>query len=77
MPTAKEYRAEAKACRELVDQATEVYVKSALIELARDYEQAARQAEHRERDRAAFASSVFKHTRLTAVDERHFEVPSE
>jgi hypothetical protein len=37
MPTAKEYRLEAKAFLELADQANEFYVKTALIELARDY----------------------------------------
>ena len=54
MPTAKEYRLEAKACLELADRANE-HVRSALIELARDYERAARQAERRERDMTAFS----------------------
>jgi hypothetical protein len=57
MPTAREYRAEAKACRELADRATEVYVKAALTELSRDYERAARQAERRERDFQTFGVS--------------------
>ena len=50
MPTAKEYRWEAKACLELARQADELYVKTALIELARDYNRSARKAERRERD---------------------------
>ena len=56
MPTAREYRAEAKACRELADQATEVYVKAALTELSRD-NRAARQAERRERAFQTFGVS--------------------
>lgn len=40
MPTAKECRLEAKAFLELADQANEFYVKTALIELARDYNRA-------------------------------------
>jgi len=55
MPTAKEYRLEAKACLELADEANEFYVKTALIELARDYQRAARQAEGRERGMVAFS----------------------
>ena len=55
MPTAKEYRLEAKACLELAERANEFHVKSALIELARDYDRAARQAERRERDITAFS----------------------
>ena len=50
MPTAKEYRLEAEACLKLAKRADEFYVKDALIELARDYERAAHQAERRERD---------------------------
>jgi hypothetical protein len=61
MPTAREYRVEAKACRELADRTTEVYVKAALSELSRDYERAARQAERRERDFQALG--VSKNTR--------------
>jgi hypothetical protein len=54
LPAAKEYRLEAKACLELADRANEFHVKSALIELARDYDRAARQAERRERDIPTF-----------------------
>jgi len=57
MPTAREYRAEAKACRELADQATEVYVKAALTELSQDYDRAAHQAERRARDFQTFGVS--------------------
>jgi hypothetical protein len=48
MPTAKEYRFEAKACLELAERTKEPYVKVALIELARDYNRAACQAERGE-----------------------------
>ena len=54
MPTAKEYRLEAKACLELADKAKEPYVKESLIELAEDYNRAARQAERGERDMVAW-----------------------
>src|SRR5262245_53624894 len=37
MPTAKEYRFEAKACLELAERTKEPYVKVVLIELAREY----------------------------------------
>jgi len=57
MPTAREYRAEANAYRELADRTTEVFVKAALTELSRDYERAARQAERRERDFQTFGVS--------------------
>jgi hypothetical protein len=56
MPTAKEYRLEAKACLELADQANEFYVRAAMIELARDYNRAARQIERREHDMVAFSN---------------------
>jgi hypothetical protein len=57
MPTAREYRAEAKACRELADRTTEVCVKAALTELSQNYERAARQTERRERDFQALGVS--------------------
>ena len=50
MLTAKEYQWEAKACLELARRAKELHVKDALVELARDYNRAARQAARRERD---------------------------
>jgi hypothetical protein len=49
-----EYRLQAKKCQELAKQASEFYVETALMELARDYDRAARQAERRERGRDAF-----------------------
>jgi hypothetical protein len=52
MRTTMEYRLEAKACLELARQTNEVYVKTALVELARDYNRAAHRAELRERDTA-------------------------
>jgi len=64
MLTANEYRAEAKACRELADRAAEIYVKAALIELARDYDRAARQAERREHHLRVFGGS--ENTRAVA-----------
>jgi len=64
MLTANEYRAEAKACRELADRAAEIYVKAALIELARDYDRAARQAERREHHLRVFGAS--ENTRAVA-----------
>ena len=48
MPTAKEYRFEAKACLELAERTKEPDVKVALMELARDYNRAACQAEREE-----------------------------
>jgi hypothetical protein len=62
MLTAKEYRSEAKACLKLAVQANDLYVKVALEELARDYDQAAHQVERRERDRDTFAAPNFQAT---------------
>ena len=50
MLTASEYRWEATTCLELARQARELCVRAALVDLARDYSRAARQAERRERD---------------------------
>jgi hypothetical protein len=50
MPTAMEYRTQAKECLELARQAEELYVKTALIELAREFNRSARQIERRTRD---------------------------
>ena len=50
MPTANEYRLQARQCQELANRANELYVRNALIELAREYDRAARQTERRERD---------------------------
>jgi hypothetical protein len=37
MPTAKEYRQQAEECLKLAEEAEELYVKTALIELAADF----------------------------------------
>jgi hypothetical protein len=50
MPTAGEYRAQAKECMELANATNEFYVRTALNELARKFSRRARQAERRERD---------------------------
>ncbi len=52
MPTPKEYRQQAEECLELASEAEEVYVKTALIELAADFQEIADKLEHRERLRA-------------------------
>jgi hypothetical protein len=61
MPTAKEFRLQAKECLELSDATSEFYARTALIELARELNRAAHQAERRERDmgRLFQSSSVF------------------
>ena len=45
MPTAQEYRYQAEECMELARDATELYVRSALIELAREFIEKARELE--------------------------------
>jgi hypothetical protein len=45
MPTAQEYRYQAEECMELAREATELYVRSALVELARDFIEKARELE--------------------------------
>jgi hypothetical protein len=54
MPTAKEFRLQAKECLELADTTSEPYAGTALIELARKLNREAHQAERRERDMLAF-----------------------
>ena len=53
MPTANEYRAQAKECMALANTSAEFYVRNALTELARKLSRDARQAERREGDMAA------------------------
>jgi hypothetical protein len=56
MPTAQEYRVQAKQCMELAGQSQELYVKDALADMAREFDRAAHQAERRARDmRSAYA----------------------
>ena len=45
MPTAQEYRYQAEECIELAREAKELYVQSALVELARDFIEKAREIE--------------------------------
>ena len=49
MPTARELRFRAKDCRQLADSANELFVRTALRELAQDLDDAAGQLERRER----------------------------
>jgi hypothetical protein len=53
MPTAKEFREQAKECKALASTTNEFYVRTALTELARKLSRDARQAERREGDMAA------------------------
>jgi hypothetical protein len=46
MPTAKECRYNAEICLKLADGTTEIYVRSALIELAEEFRLLARYLEH-------------------------------
>jgi hypothetical protein len=50
MRTAKEYRVEARECLELARQTNDFFVKTSLMELARDYDRAAHLAERRASD---------------------------
>ena len=45
MPSAQEYRYQAEECLELAKEAKEVYVQSALVELAREFIEKARELE--------------------------------
>jgi hypothetical protein len=56
MPTAREYREQAKECMALANTASEFYVRTALTELARKLSRDARQAERREGDTAAHSN---------------------
>ena len=49
MPTARELRFRAKDCRQLADSANELFVRTALRELAQDLDDAAGQLERCER----------------------------
>jgi hypothetical protein len=63
MPTANEYRLQAKRCLELAGGAGEPHVRATMTELAREYTRRARQTERRERDLEALNdhSSVKAH----------------
>jgi hypothetical protein len=50
MPTPRELRFRAKDCRQLADSANELFVKTALGELAQDLDDAAGQLERRGRE---------------------------
>jgi hypothetical protein len=50
MITATEYRLQAKQCLELASQTQESHVKDAMLDLARELNRAAHQAERRARD---------------------------
>jgi hypothetical protein len=60
MPTASEYRCEAKSCLELANRTNELYVKDALTELALEYLRTARRVERRDRDHNALAVPNFQ-----------------
>jgi len=47
MPTSKEYRHRANACLELAKEASDVFARTALMELAQEFNRAADQAERR------------------------------
>jgi len=61
MPTAKEYREQAKECMALANTASEFYARAALTELARKLSRDARQAERREGDMAALSHQAHCH----------------
>jgi hypothetical protein len=48
MPTPQEYRQHAKECLELAKEAEEFYVKTALIELSREFKERAEKIAHEE-----------------------------
>jgi molecular chaperone GrpE (heat shock protein) len=47
MPTPKLYRRQAEDCAELANEATELYAKTALLELAAEFRESAERLEHR------------------------------
>ena len=47
MPTPKLYRRQAEDCVELANEATELYAKTALLELAAEFRELAERLEHR------------------------------
>ena len=47
MPTAQEYRYQAEECLELAREAKELYVRTALVELAREFIEKARELENK------------------------------
>jgi len=46
MPTPKLYRRQAEDCVELANEATELYAKTALLELAAEFRESAERLEH-------------------------------
>jgi hypothetical protein len=61
MPTARELRFRAKDCRQLADSANELFVRTALRELAQDLDDAAGQLERRGRKRPFRAGRRLSH----------------
>jgi hypothetical protein len=55
MPTSQQYRQQADECLELIDKASEWYVRMALLQLAEEFK---KRAEHLERRRKGKAASV-------------------
>ena len=53
MPTAQEYRYQAEECMELAKEAREPYVQSALLELATEFIEKARELERNDHHRDA------------------------
>ena len=58
MPTAQEYRYQAEECLELAREAKELYVQTALVELAREFIDKARELEKKDDEAHADASGV-------------------
>jgi|GraSoiStandDraft_11_1057310.scaffolds.fasta_scaffold5442555_1 hypothetical protein len=58
MPTAQEYRYQAEECLELAHEAKELYVQSALVELAREFIDKARELERNDDEGHAAPSAV-------------------
>jgi hypothetical protein len=56
MPTPNELRVQAKDCLELARNATDLYAKAALKELAQKLQHDAHQAERRKRDLAIYSN---------------------
>jgi hypothetical protein len=56
MPTSKEYRHRANACLELAKEANDIFARTALMELAQEFNRAADEAEGRHGGRLPMAS---------------------
>jgi hypothetical protein len=50
MPTAKQYRLQARECLDLARDANNIFVRDSLMKMARELDRAAHQTERRERD---------------------------